>query len=398
MKFRLHILGIPHTVTHPDYSACAYQTKVRRLCKMMKGLGHYVVHYGCEGSEVICDEHVSVTTPADLKAAYGDFDFHKEVFRFNTEDSCYQTFYRNAIREIGLRKQKNDFLLCMWGHGHRTVADAHQDMIVVEPGIGYAGGHFAPWKVFESYALLHAYLGLNAVGTAGHCENYSVVIPNYFDLEDFTFSDKKDSYFLCLGRVNAGKGVHIAIQVCEAIGVRLVIAGQGSLADIGYGGEGQQPVPDKVSFVGHADIEQRRKLLSKARGLFLLSQYAEPFGGVAVEAMLSGTPVITSDWGVFCETVPHGLVGYRCRTFADMLWAVRNIDRIRPAACREWAEANYSMKRVALMYEKFFEDVMDVHTGKGWYEPHPERTELSWLEKRYPMGSTSSSFACLKDG
>ena len=378
------MLSPQHTVANDDYMACAYTQKARKLSKMMKDLGHAVFFYGHEQSVVECDEMVPVTTDADMRAAYGDFDHHKDFFKFDVTDSCYRAYDTNAIREIAKRKQPNDFLLATWGSGHRVICDAHQDLIVTESGIGYAGGHFARWKIFESYALLHAYLGLKAVGEAGHCENYSVVIPNFFDLADFTFDDQKDDYFLFLGRVNEGKGLHVAIQLAVAAGFRLVIAGQGKLSDVGYGGDGQQAVPPNVEFVGHADVEQRRKLLSKAKCLFLLSGYLEPFGGVQIEAMLSGTPVITSDWGVFPETNLHGITGYRCRTFADTLWAVRNIDRISPAACRAWAEANYSMERVSLMYDKFFRDVMDVYTGKGWYEPHPERTELDWLTKVYP--------------
>jgi glycosyltransferase involved in cell wall biosynthesis len=383
---RFHILGLAHTVTSPDYCSCAYTIKVLRLCKMLKDRGHHVIHYGHERSQVECGEHVTVTRDKDLMAAYGGYDWKKEFFKFSVEDVCYREFFGNAIGEIWKRKQPKDFLLCMWGAGHRPVADMYKDMIVVEPGIGYAGGHFAPYKVFESYALLHAYGGLKAVDQGGHLGNYDVVIPNYFDVADFDYSEKKEGYFLCLGRIGTGKGVQIAIHACKEIGARLVIAGQGGPSDLGI-----KELPDHVDYVGFADVEKRRKLLAGARGAFVLSAYTEPFGGVMIEAALSGTPVITTDWGAATENVLHGITGFRCRTFEHITWAARNIDRISPRACRDWAVANFSTDRVAAMYEEFFRMVMDIHGGAGWYEPRPGRADLDWLVRSYPVGQRDAA-------
>lgn len=377
MHFRFHCLGVPHTVTNHEYVACAFTQKVLKFCKMMKARGHYIIHYGHEDSQVDCDEHVTVITNNDLEIAYGDYDWRKNFYKFNINDHAYRTFYINAIDEVEKRKQQFDFILPFWGHGVRPVCDAHQDMICVEPGIGYAGGIWAQWKIFESYAILHAYYGLKHVQNA--CVSwYDAVIPNYFDEDDFEYSEEKEDYALFIGRIGSGKGIEVALQVCKAVGIKLKVAGQGELKYFYKDGI----IPDHVEYIGYADRETRKKLMSKAKFGILSSMYVEPFCGVSVEMLLSGTPIITSDWGAFVENNIHGVTGYRCRTFEQFCWAAKNIDTIKPIDCYNFAKRNFTFDKIGGMYEEYFNMVMNVHKGKGWYEPNEQRQSLDWINKK----------------
>jgi glycosyltransferase involved in cell wall biosynthesis len=377
MAMRFHVLGVPHTVSNKEYVACAFTQKVVKFCEMMKARGHYIIHYGHEDSQVDCDEHVTVMTNDIWQEVYGTYDWKKTTFKYDTNDTVYQTFINNCIFEIQQRKQPKDFVLPFWGSPLKRICEAHSDLINVEPGIGYPSGQFARFKIFESYAIHSAYYNLESVRICNE-DWYDVVIPNYFNLDDFEYCDEKDDYFLFLGRVYDGKGVNIAIQVTEKIGAKLLIAGQGTLKEMGY-----EKTPDHVTEIGYADIPTRKKLMSKAKGAFVASLYNEPFAGVQIECMLSGTPVISSDWGALAELNLHGKTGFRCRTFEHFVWAARNIDKIKSINCRTWGE-NFSYDKVGKMYEEYFQSLHNIFGRNGWYEPNDEREELNWLYKEYP--------------
>ena len=266
-----------------------------------------------------------------------------------------------------------------WGAGVRPICDAHADLVIIEPGIGYAEGHWANFKVFESYSIYHAWCTLANVGRCNQ-QWYDIVIPNYFDLSEFEYSDKKEDYFLYLGRVYDGKGLNIAIQATEAIGAKLKVAGQ--LADH-YAEEGYK-WPSHVEFMGYAGLEKRKELMKGAIASFLPSMYVEPFGGVQIENLLSGTPTITTDWGAFSENNIEGVTGYRCRSFEDFVVAATNCKngKIKSKDCRIHGE-KFSLENIAPKYEKFFTDVTNIYDNKGWYTiMHPSLYTDKWLKSQ----------------
>ena len=379
---RFHVLSLPHTVTRKDYSACAFTMKVLKFCKMMTERGHTVYHYGHADSEVICTEHIAVTDNEVLEKAYGNHDWRKNFFKHDTSDYAHQTFNQRAIVEVGKRKQPRDFILCFWGYAHQPIFEAYPDTIPVEPGIGCTNMPCTPQSVFESYAVMNVVYGMYK--RSPHW--YDAVIPNYFDPEDFEFNDKPKDYFLFVGRIITSKGVGIAIEVTKRIGAKLLIAGQGDIHEI------CNPVPDHVTLIGYVEPKERNELMRNAKALFAPTHYNEPFGGVSIEALFCGTPNITSDWGGFAENNLHGITGYRCRTIEHFEWAARNIDKISRKTCHEWAMKNFSLDRVSLMYEEYFQTLLKVHDGSGgYYAYNDDRKELDWLKRYYPTAPVSSS-------
>jgi glycosyltransferase involved in cell wall biosynthesis len=340
-------------------------------------MGHEVFFYGGEGSEVQCTEFIQCISKAERIACYGDYDWNSEFFKHNGKDAAYSTFNANAAREINNRKRSRDILLVTMGNYQQPIS-AETGLVTIESGIGYSGT-FANHKVYESYAWMHYMYGRTNINDGN---SYDCVIPNYFNPEDFPFVGKegKKDYFLYIGRLIKRKGIEVAVEVTKNLGVELIIAGQGTLKNEV---EALDIKGENIKFVGAVGPEQRARLMGEAQAVFTPTFYIEPFGGVAVEAMMCGTPVISSDHGAFTETVLHGTTGYRCRTFDDYIWAAKNIRNISPLACNRWASANYNCERVGLMYNEFLLKVADLW-DTGWYRVHGERRELNWLRKTYP--------------
>ncbi len=376
---RFHLLGLAHLETHRNNSACAYTQKTLKLARMIKSYGHTVYFYGVEGSDLgdACDAFVQVSTQDVLRQTYGEYDRSTTFFKHDPKDLAHTTFNQNAIAAIQERKQPKDILLCPMGNYQKPIAEA-VNLLTVEPGIGYTGV-FSKFRVFESYAWMHYVYGLLKQNDGAW---YDAVIPNYYDPKDFPYQPNKQDYLLYFGRIVHRKGVRLASEVAKATGHQLYVVGQGSLDNPAEG----LSLGKEEHIVYHPAVgpEERARLLGNAKAVLVPTYYLEPFGGVNVEAQLCGTPVITTDWGAFPETVLHGKTGYRCRTFEEFCWAVNNIWRIKPKNCHLWAVQNYSLDRVGKMYEEYFQRVYNLFE-QGWYQPNPNRKELAWLERYYPI-------------
>jgi glycosyltransferase involved in cell wall biosynthesis len=260
--------------------------------------------------------------------------------------------FNARVREKLIQYVKpKDLILVLGGRAQNNLFDI-PDTMTVEYGVGYEGV-YGNYRVFESYAWLHYVYGLLKIKDGLF---YDTVINNYFDLNDFTYSDKKENYFLFLSRMTRRKGYEIAIEIAERTKTKLIIAGNG----------GDRPESPYVEYVGYADTAKRAELLKNAKALLCPTIYLEPFGGVTIEAMLSGTPVITTDFGAFTETVVNGFNGFRCNTLGDFIQAADNIKGLNNADIREYAAGRFSIEAIKPQYDKYFSRLNDLW-GKGWY-------------------------------
>ena len=312
---------------------------------MMTGLGHEVILYGGNKNEAAVSEFVPVGKPKNDPLHIPHFDAAEPLF---------SDFSLKVIEKMKDRIQPRDFICIIGGAAQQAIADAFPDNMAVEYGIGYSGV-FAKYKVFESYAWMHMIYGASAEPHSVDGRYYDAVIPNYFDPDEFTYQAEPMGYYLFLGRMVDRKGWRVAVDVCEELGVPLVLAGHGDPGKL----------PSNCEYVGAVGPRDRDRLLGGAIATFTPTSYIEPFCGVHVESMLCGTPVITTDWGVFTETVVPG-VGFRCRTRTEFCDATKRASDLDRWAISDYARSKFTTGVVAPQYDAYFRRLMTLWDD-GWY-------------------------------
>jgi glycosyltransferase involved in cell wall biosynthesis len=161
-----------------------------------------------------------------------------------------------------------------------------------------------------------------------------------------------------LGRIERIKGVHTAIAIALKTGNDLIIAG--NIATSGpeaiYFDEEVKPYCDgkQIQYVGPVNDSEKSELLRQAKGMLFPIQWEEPFGIVMAESLACGTPVIGFARGAVPEVVEHGVTGFVCHSFDEMVDSVSKLPSIDRAACRRSVEERFSERVIVDGYESLY--------------------------------------------
>lgn len=152
------------------------------------------------------------------------------------------------------------------------------------------------------------------------------VIPNGINLTNFNGIERdyefrrqyaldNEKIILYMGRLVYEKGIQHLIAAMPKIldnyhDAKLIIAGKGGMIDELKAQVEYMGISNKVYFTGYLDAKQVQKMYKCADVAVFPSTY-EPFGIVALEAMLAGVPIVVSDVGGLNEIVEHGVTGMK---------------------------------------------------------------------------------------
>jgi glycosyltransferase involved in cell wall biosynthesis len=217
----------------------------------------------------------------------------------------------------------------------------------------------------NAFAQLSSNLTINCVSES-QAQNFrdvprlAGVVRNGVDVECFPFTQRKQDYLLWLGRVCLEKGPHLALDVAQQRGMKIVLAGEVYPFSYHQNYFEQEIAPrlsvmnGRAKHVSGISFNAKLELLCNARAVLIPSLVDETSSLVAMEAMACGTPVICFRRGALREVVAEAETGFLVNTVEEMVEAVSAVDALDPHACRERVEQHFSATRAAGEYEQLY--------------------------------------------
>lgn len=182
--------------------------------------------------------------------------------------------------------------------------------------------------------------------------------------EMFYGAPKDDNYFLWMAGTDwgEGKGLFTTIMIAKKMGFRLIIAGTGKNQDIIN--QIKAAEDDKIKYVGALNGLPKALTISGANAFILLTQLPDACPTTVSEALMSGTPLITSDYGSMPELMDPK-VGFVCKNHSDFAKAITKVDTIKPEDCRDYAMENFSHTVAAKKYLRYYQNMIDYGNVQG---------------------------------
>lgn len=203
---------------------------------------------------------------------------------------------------------------------------------------------------------------------------------------DLRFHAGPGKYLAFLGRTSPEKGLAESIEIAKRASMPLKIAAKIDRADKEYfESEIKHLLDDSlVEFVGEIGFGEKNDFLGNAAALLFPINWPEPFGIVMIEAMACGVPVIAFRRGSVPEVIEDGVNGFIVRNVAGAVTALRNLDDIDRAACRQRFDERFTASRMATDYLNIYSRITN-----GEPAPLPlANGELNWTKLESPSSTT----------
>ncbi len=185
------------------------------------------------------------------------------------------------------------------------------------------------------------------------------ILSSAIDLVLYEFCDQPQDYLVWLGRISPEKGLEDAVEAAQRSQKRLKILGK--LENQAYWQQIQQAYPAApIDYLGFLPTAKLQAVLRQGQALLMTPRWVEAFGNVAIEALACGVPVIAYERGGPAEIVQSGKTGWLVMpdSVDQLVAAIAQLGQLDRAACRQQAEAEYSLSALGDRFEQWFQDIL----------------------------------------
>lgn len=213
------------------------------------------------------------------------------------------------------------------------------------PWLESAMNYASPTSVFTAVSSATAQAWASSVTAS--------VIPNGVDTDVWRPGPGGDEC-VWTGRLVPEKAPHLAIDAARAAGRSITLAGP--LMDRRYfDGQIEPRLGDDAVYVGHLRHTELVELVGSSAVSVVSSQWDEPYGLVAAEAMSCGTPVAAFPRGGLVEIVTARSGALAADgSVAALAEAITRASRCDRAEVRRRAETDLSLERMVDEYEQLY--------------------------------------------
>ena len=325
------------------------------LAKGLGQKGHQITLFAPNGSEVY-GHNVSVETCNLRPLAHNQEDFNQVLDDteklVNGQPFLWDQF---MVREMYRRADEGEFDVLIFHHPEtglplaREFPNVKTVFILHDPVYDW---HKELYQMYDAPNVSYISISENQRRDAPDL-NYLATVYNGTDTDLFECCDKPEDYLMFSGRINPAKGVREAIEVARSSNHKLLIVGPPDHGFVDYFDQHiKTELDENILYLGRMDQDQLKTYYQKAKALLTPVQWEEPFGLTTIEAMASGTPVLSLDRGAAPEIIVDGKTGYICKGIHEMVEAVAKVGKIKRQDCRDHVEANFSYKVMVNKYEK----------------------------------------------
>jgi mannose-6-phosphate isomerase-like protein (cupin superfamily) len=127
----------------------------------------------------------------------------------------------------------------------------------------------------------------------------------------------------------------------------------------------------QVTYAGEVTTAACHKLLAEAYALLVPKRNDDTCSLSVLEAMATGTPVVTFATGAMPELVCDGTTGYVVADVNEAVARLAQVDRLRRQDCRQWVQERFSLTRMVERYVALYEQVLAQEKSRAHHATPP---------------------------